>query len=220
MVSTNDVCIAVQITSLLIKHCPSYPTLYCILVLPESVVLWVQLTQERTGDRRSSISTATTFIVTAFYTLSGVLGVVLFFYMGNTLFRFGRLPVSEEKLPALFPQATDSLGQPNRLSFNDPPGILPSPRLHSTLEKLPSATSVGVTPRLSLSLPPTHVLFDIVNRHVSSVERNAMTFHTLISAVKHNHEALKASMKSNEKDVEKYGDEYEQQRAVIDFLEK
>jgi hypothetical protein len=65
-----------------------YALWYCLLVLPQSVVRWVQLHKDPQNDLASNIPSADTFLAFSISDLSGICNVILFFYTRSGLLLF------------------------------------------------------------------------------------------------------------------------------------
>lgn len=77
-----------------------YPLVYCILILPLSVVRWIGFVQER-GGGENRVSAASTLAVTALYGLSGVCNVILLLTTRPESVLFGKHPyVSVARAPS------------------------------------------------------------------------------------------------------------------------
>jgi len=73
----------------------AYPVVYSILVLPLSVVRWVQFVEER-GGKSSDIAPSATIAAVSIFGLSGAMNVVLLVVTrpNSLLFKFGRTPTN------------------------------------------------------------------------------------------------------------------------------
>jgi hypothetical protein len=70
-------------------HTHSFPFVYCILVLPVSVVRWIGFMQEQTGDMTNDVPSEATFAAVSIFHLGGVCNVLLFFATRRRLLLFG-----------------------------------------------------------------------------------------------------------------------------------
>ncbi|KAJ7188935.1 hypothetical protein C8R46DRAFT_877398 [Mycena filopes] len=74
----------------------AYPACYCLLLIPLSIVRWVEFAQER-GGRANTIPAAATFAVSSVYRLSGALNVLLLLSTKPNSMLFGGGQVEEEE---------------------------------------------------------------------------------------------------------------------------
>ena len=67
----------------------SYPVVYCILVIPLSVVRWLEFHQEDTGTKQNHVPSWATLTVASIFSLTGIADVILFFVTRQGLLLFG-----------------------------------------------------------------------------------------------------------------------------------
>ena len=117
-----------------------YPIVYCVTVLPLSVVRWIGFVQEKHG--RSSVPSAATFSVCALFGLSGLFNVVLLMTTKPESGLFGRLMFTAEAKP---PSPLPLTGQDN-----------PQPQAHPHLpQDAENPEEGGYPPQAALRrLPP------------------------------------------------------------------
>jgi hypothetical protein len=83
----------VSITYLIVRL--RYPMVYCVLILPLSIVRWITFRQVATAGE-SHISAVATFFVSILFTLSGVLNTVMYLLTRTWFF----LPQQRDELEA------------------------------------------------------------------------------------------------------------------------